>query len=221
MIRIKSKVLAAALLAMSAAGCSLKSNGADVAIDPRDHHPIAVDAQVVTLTLKAESPDAGLTDLDRARIRGFAVSYINNGHGPVTVTSSTGAAGRNVAAEAREALNRSGLAYESIASANYAASDAVNGDVILSFSRYVATSSACGVWEGLDERRSRNLQSPNFGCFAQKNLAAMIGDPRDLLTPADSTPPDAPFRIRGVESFREGEITSSDTDDEINVDVSE
>jgi pilus assembly protein CpaD len=59
------------------------------------------------------------------------------------------------------------------------------------------------------------MRSPNFGCSMQNNLAAMIGDPRDLVEPAAMTAPDAAIRVRGVKLFREGQVTSSETDGDV------
>jgi type IV pilus biogenesis protein CpaD/CtpE len=43
----------------------------------------------------------------------------------------------------------------------------------------------------------------------------MIGDPRDLVEPAAMTDPDSAIRIRGVKLFREGQVTASETDSDI------
>jgi len=43
----------------------------------------------------------------------------------------------------------------------------------------------------------------------------------DLIEPADMTPPDAAFRIRGVNAYREGAKTSSETDSKIETKVAE
>ena len=103
----------------------------------------------------------------------------------------------------------------SVAGTNYRTGQGSTTDVILSYTHYVATPSACGVWEGAKERDFRNMRSPNFGCSSQNNLAAMIGDPPDLIEPAAMTDPDAAIRIRGVDLFRKGQVTSSQTDTEI------
>lgn len=200
--------------ALSSVGCAAKWNGANQALTVAEQHPIAVDSQTVTMTLAASE---NLSDLDRSRLRAFASSYMQNGHGALTVTSP-GDAG---AAGVKKALNEFGVAPSAMADAAYRAGEGSARDVIVSFTRYVATPSACGVWEGLQDRDYRNMRSPNFGCASQNNLAAMIGDPHDLVEPAAMTAPDAATRIRGVTKFRKGEITSSKTDGEVTQKVSE
>lgn len=207
---MKKLLLAAA--AASVAGCAAQFNGQEQALSVAEQHPISVDSQTVTMTL---APAGGeLSSLDESRLRAFADSYMRNGHGALTVTSPAdkGAAG------VRDSLNRFGVPLASIVEADYRGGGAA-GEVILSYTHYVATPSACGLWEGLRERDYRNMNSPNFGCATQNNLAAMIGDPHDLIEPAAMTDPDSTTRILGVGKFRKGEDTSSEVSGEIETQI--
>lgn len=206
---------ASALAVLSlATGCATKFNGVEQALTIEQDHPITVDAQVVTMSIKS---DGALSDIDRARLRAFAGAYQNNGHGTITVTTASSGPAPKVDA-IRETLHAAGIEHGAMGEASYRPGDQAN-DIILSYTHYVATPSACGVWAGLDDRRYRNMRSPNFGCAAQNNLAAMIGDPRDLVVPADMTSADSQSRILGVEKYREGTVTASDTDNEIETQV--
>ena len=219
---MKTTLRASALAAVTMlAACGSPFNGPEVALSIAEEHPIAVDSQTVTLTLKA-TPLGELTALDKARLKAFAHSYMNAGHGPLSMTTPGGATGASadMAAEARAYLYQTGLDVGALQDASYAAGASASGDVILSYVRYVATPSACGVWNGVRERDYRNLRSPNFGCATQNNLAAMLADPRDLIAPADMASPDSAFRIRGVRAFREGEVTSTEADSTIQAEVS-
>lgn len=194
--------------AAAATGCATKFNTAEHALSVAEEHPISVDSQTVTMTL---APGASLTGVDRARLRAFADAYMRNGHGSLTVRAPGGAGGQGEAV--RAALDEFGVPPDRVAASSYGAG--TTADLILSYTHYVATPSACGVWEGQAERDFRNMRSPNFGCSMQNNLAAMIGDPRDLVEPAAMTAPDTATRIRGVQLYREGRETSSETDGEI------
>lgn len=203
--------------AVSAAGCATKFNAAEHALSIEEEHPISVDSQTVTMTM---APAAGLSSLDRARLRAFADAYLRDGHGALTLTSPGGDdAGQS--AGVRAALSEFGVSPDSISASSYRTGEGSTTDLILSYTHYVATPSACGVWEGTRERDFRNMRSPNFGCSTRNNLAAMIGDPRDLVEPPAMTDPDATIRIRGVTLFREGKVTSSDTDSEIEQQVAQ
>jgi pilus assembly protein CpaD len=222
---MKNTMRAFALVASTAviaSGCATKFNGAEHAMTVQEAHPITVDSQTVTMTLTAGSE---LSEMDQARLRAFVGAYLQNGHGPVTITTPSGS-GANAAADTyassiRKTLHSAGLDYGAMSATSYIASAQAGNDVVLSYTHYVATPSACGVWEGLRDRDNRNMRTPNFGCATQNNLAAMIGDPRDLIVPADMTAPDAAFRIRGVKAFREGDVTSSARDGEIEAETSQ
>jgi pilus assembly protein CpaD len=217
----KMLLLSSALIAAS--GCAAKWNGANETLTVAEEHPISVDSQTVTMTIALEGAAADLSDLDKARLRAFATAYSRDGHGGLTITTpaGAGAASQDVAANVRKELYNAGVSQDALAGSTYRQSEGGASDLILSYTRYVATPSACGIWEGGRERDYRNMRSPNFGCATQNNLAAMIGDPRDLVEPAAMTDPDAEFRIRGVELFRQGQTTSSETDGEIEQRVSE
>ncbi len=208
------RTLLVSVAAVSAAGCATKFNGAEHALSIEEEHPISVDSQTVTMTM---APGAALTSLDRARLRAFADAYMRDGHGALTVT--TPGAGDDQVADIRASLREFGVPEEQVAASTYRAGDGSTTDLILSYTHYIATPSACGVWEGMRERDFRNMRSPNFGCSARNNLAAMIGDPRDLVEPAAMTDPDSAIRIRGVKLFREGKVTSSQTDSEVETQV--
>jgi pilus assembly protein CpaD len=204
------RTLAMSFVAVAAAGCATKFNGPEHALSIEEEHPISVDSQTVTMTLAS---GGALSSLDRARVRSFADAYMRDGHGALTLTTTGADAGR--ADDIRAALYQSGVPAASVAASSYRAGEGSTNDFILSFTHYVATPSACGVWEGMKERDFRNMRSPNFGCSTRNNLAAMIGDPRDLVEPAAMTDPDSAIRIRGVKLFREGQVTASETDSDI------
>jgi pilus assembly protein CpaD len=197
--------------AVAATGCATKFNGAEQALTIEEEHPISVDSQTVTMTM---APSASLSGLDRARLRAFADAYLRDGHGALTL-SAPGGADDGHASGVRAALSEFGVPADQIAAASYRTGEGSTTDLILSYTHYVATPSACGVWEGARDRDFRNMRSPNFGCSMQNNLAAMIGDPRDLVEPAAMTAPDAAIRVRGVKLFREGQVTSSETDGDV------
>lgn len=214
MLRLISSAAAVAFLN----GCAGAWNGPEDALTIAEEHPITVDSQVVTLTLDANTGD--MSTLDQARVRAFAEGYLENGHGPVSVSAPAGSGKQDASAGARKALNDAGVSWEDISGAGYIPAEGSGNEVVLSYTRYVATPSACGVWEGMKARDYANKRSPNFGCATQNNLAAMIADPRDLVQPTDEAPADAMARVRGVNAYRSGKKTSSQTDSEIKQQVS-
>lgn len=206
----------AALLALAASACSTAFNGAPDAVSVAERHPIAVDAQVVTMELDGGSGQ--LSEMDRARISAFTDVYFTRGHGPVTVTAPATGTGykpaEQVAADARAALNAAGVSWADITGASYQASAESGGRVVLSFTRYVATPSPCGDWSDNWMSMQKNMMSKNFGCATQNNLAAMVADPHDLVAPADMTPADAQSRVFDMQQYRAGaDPTASENQD--------
>jgi pilus assembly protein CpaD len=55
-------------------------------------------------------------------------------------------------------------------------------------------------------RENNTNSSPyNFGCSYQKNLAAQVADPRDLVRPRQEGPIDVERRTSGIERIRENQ----------------
>ncbi|MEX0646104.1 MAG: CpaD family pilus assembly protein [Parvularculaceae bacterium] len=225
MCTAKAKLLLMAAMAALATGCAGAWNGANQSLTVAEEHPISVDSQVVTLTIALDPTTSDLSSMDKARLRAFADAYLANGHGPLTITAPSGAAsdldGEERASDIRKYLNEVGVDWSAITGASYRVGEDKSRELILSFTRYVATPSACGVWTGLKGRDYANLRSPNYGCATQSNLAALVADPRDLVEPADMTSADAQSRIRAIRAYREGKVTSSDTDADINAEIAQ
>lgn len=214
----KNALVSVAAVALSA--CVNPINGIDDAMTVRERHPITVDAQTVTLTLDAEASSERLSDLDTARVRAFADAYVRRGHGALSLMALPTARSNDIDA-VREALVAGGVANGAINETLLPAGDPSEGRIVLAYTNYVATASECEVWSGFQRSIERNLSTPNFGCATQKNLAAMIADPRDLETPAALSPADTPSRLRVLETYRNGEVSSVETDEAIETDVSQ
>jgi pilus assembly protein CpaD len=72
------------------------------------------------------------------------------------------------------------------------------------------TPSPCGYEhdEIVPSRFSANAANPqanNFGCTFQRNLAAQVADPRDLVRPRQEGPIDVDKRLAGIERNREAD----------------
>ncbi|MEQ8934629.1 MAG: CpaD family pilus assembly protein [Amphiplicatus sp.] len=213
---ISSRLIALAA-ASALAGCSSFSNGREQALSVAERHPISVDTQIVTLTVDLDPTVSDLTSVDRARIRAFADSNLQWGQGPHNLTAPSGAStdldGQETASDIRRYLNELGVDWSQITGATYRAGGPEKRQLILSYTHYVATPSACGDWSGETANRYRNLNSPNFGCATQNNLAALVADPRDLIEPADLAPSDAEGRLRVIRAYRAGQSTASATEE--------
>lgn len=219
------KIALLSAASLSVAACSGGPfNGQQHSMSIAESHPISVDSQVVTLTVNADAMASDLSNLDKSRIKAFAASYMNNGHGPLTVTAPSGAGNdrddHEAAADIRKVLNDVGVPWSAIHGATYRTGEAKNNEIILSFTRYVATASPCGVWSGMMEREYRNLRTPNMGCATMNNYAAMVADPHDLIAPAETTPRDGESVVRSMQLYRDGKVTASAVDQNIDAQTS-
>ncbi|GJL90996.1 CpaD family pilus assembly protein [Hyphococcus sp.] len=216
--KLKIALLSAASFAVTACAGG-PFNGQQHAMTVAEMHPISVDSQVVTLTISGDVTTSDISNVDKARLQSFASSYMTNGHGPITVTAPSGAGNdRNdheAAADIRKALNDAGVPWSAIHGATYRTGEASNDQIILSFTRYVATASPCGVWSDMRSREYRNLRTPNMGCATMNNYAAMVADPHDLIAPSASSPRDGESVARTMQLYRDGKVTASEVDKNI------
>jgi pilus assembly protein CpaD len=87
--------------------------------------------------------------------------------------------------------------------------------VRLTYPRITAVAGPCGLWpEDLgpsikDKGYIENKPYYNFGCAYQRNMAAMVENPSDLLQPRPETPAYTPRRTEGFEKYRKGTSTST------------
>lgn len=199
----------------AASACAPVFNGEMQSLTPQQRHPISVDAQTVSMQIVPDPIHHEISRTDAARVRAFAEYYLTKGYGALTVSMPSGSEntkrGVRIAADIRTTLNQSGVPWENIHGAQYRVSgDAQDAEIILSFTRYVASASPCGVWTTDFSNSYGNGAPPNFGCATQHNLAAMLADPHDLISPFPMSPADAARRAMVLEKYRVGDVTSAE-----------
>jgi pilus assembly protein CpaD len=100
-----------------------------------------------------------------------------------------------------------------------AASDGVAG-VVLAFDDFVAVGPSCAPESARMSSRGKNVQTPAFGCATQRNIAAMVAHPADLIDPAASGDASAARGSLVIHSYRLGEPTGEKTGSDKGVDIS-
>src|SRR5438270_766989 len=78
------------------------------------------------------------------------------------------------------------------------------------YPRMVASAGPCGLWPHdigptSDREHNENLEYWNFGCASQRNLAASVEDPADLVQPRGEQASYTPRRTTVVEKYRKGD----------------
>jgi pilus assembly protein CpaD len=80
----------------------------------------------------------------------------------------------------------------------------------LNYPRMVASAGPCGMWPHdlgptIDPEHVENLEYWNFGCSLQRNVAAQVANPADLVQPRGESPSYTQRRTMVVEKYRRGE----------------
>ena len=199
-----------AVAAFAAAGCSTPvSNGAEQVYDRDQRFPISVQPRMMTLRLLYNGQPA-LDDNASGQIARFARDYLSYGSGSIAVAPPSGnAAAANLVVNE---LLEGGVSRNQIM-VGAANAPGPSDDIRITYIRYVAESPACGDWSDSLTRTASNTRPANFGCATQRNVAAMIADPRDLLSPDNSGQADAQRRITVLDRYRRGEPTPATTTD--------
>jgi len=201
--------LAAALAALLTAGsCATPTNDGAITADPDRNFPITVAPAFKNITLSFAASPAGLVPQDEARFRDFVQDYLAGGNGSISVSVPKGPASSDEIRYFGERLASMGVARERIL---VGTRDLEDGDahVELSFVTYSATTAPCGNWPDNVANTASNLPAANFGCATQHNLAAMVADPRDLVSPRALGAADASRRTTVMQSYERGAQTAA------------
>ena len=195
----------AVLAAFVLGACAYPINGAEDAVTVQQRYPITVEPHMETVRLPFNAARGGLDEVSSADLERFARDYLDNGSGALAIAGSRRNPGAPGAIADR--LVALGVPRDRILIGNPDAAD--SDDVRLSYIRYQAHAEACGDWSVNLGSTSANHPSPNFGCATQHNLAAMVADPRDLVSPKPVDANDAQRRLTVLEKYRKGEATVS------------
>ena len=218
------RILAASLAALTLAACKHGDEGTQVAgwalVEPTQRHPILVSQQPETMTVSVPRGSHGLTPAQRADVLSFgqASRMSDAGNSRLVIAAPSGSSNETSAMQAVQdigtLLREQGISESSISVEPYSAEGQYDPAVKVSFLRYVAEGPECGHWTTNLAREPRNLPHPNLGCATQRNLAAMIVNPADLLTPRNMTARPNERRLVTWEKYIKGETTGAQKSEE-------
>jgi pilus assembly protein CpaD len=213
--RFCARGLLIAGLAAAVAGCQTTANDTTGGIPEtyRERHPIALKDGKKSLVLFVGAGRGGLSAMQSAEVLAFAQSWKRDATGGVTIDRPVGGANERAASDTlKEALSiivQSGVPNSGIGIRPYQAGDR-NATLRLTYPLTVAEAGPCGLWPddlgpSNDPKHFENRQYYNFGCAQQRNLAAMVANPADLVQPRAETAPYQAKRTFGTEKWRKGE----------------
>lgn len=182
-------------------------------LDPTQRHPIHVSQEPQTMRIAVGRYAQGLTAQQRAEVLAFADhSRASDAGNSRLIISAPGGAENEVAAmhavrQIRRILTDYGFAETSIAVEAYQAEEGRDSPIRVSYLRFVADGPECGIWPTNLAYEPQNLPYPNLGCATQRNLAAQVANPADLLGPRTESDRSAERRDNVWDKYVTGEST--------------
>lgn len=218
---IAARAAFAVTCALFVCGCNTDqqvTGAPDVPVDYRMRHPITIKESDRTFELFVGSNRGSLTPEQRAQVLAFAQSWREEATGGVIVDLPMGSTNERAAAaampEIRSLIAASGVPPNAIAVRRYPAAGRNLATVRINYPKVTAQAGPCGMWPediGPSANRDYFENQPywNFGCATQRNLAAMVENPADLVQPRAETPAYTPRRVQVVEKYRQGQPTAT------------
>ena len=205
------------LLLLGLPGCQLHG-GNDargwVIADAEQQHPILVDKREEVLDLAVPRGALGLASSQRARTRHFLRAYRKNGDGTLLIRAPSGSpneiAAMRVVDDVRRVMRQEGVGRGIGHVEPYFADGDPTAPVRISYLSSVAVPPECGEWPHSLAADPGNLPYRNMGCASQRNLAAMVDNPNDLLEPRGMTPRSSERRDTVWDKYVKGETTVSE-----------
>lgn len=174
-------------------------------------HEIRVEVAPKLIEIAAAAP---LSTFDKARVDAFAIEYRRVADGPITIAYPDKGAPGLVVKEVAERLFAAGVAHRSVVRGPYSVAEEGDRGVVVSFEAPEAIASECPEVKGDATLDVFNRTPGYFGCATRKNLAAMVADPRDLISPRPATPPLTARRTGVIYGYAAGEETASENGQE-------
>jgi pilus assembly protein CpaD len=189
--------------------------------DYRFRHPISVQEADRSIVIFVGHARGGLSTTQRADVAGLARTWVAEGTGTIVIDVPVNTANAHAAEsafrEARAVLEAGGVPPNGIKLHRYTPDDPrMLPTVRLSYPRMSAQVGPCGLWPAdlgpsiRDPGYSENRSWYNFGCAYQRNMAAMVENPSDLVQPRPETPAYTIRRSEGFEKYRKGSTTTTD-----------
>jgi pilus assembly protein CpaD len=214
------RIAAIAGCAAALAGCyTPQTVTGEVASDVRQRHPIVLSEGPRTIELFIGDKRGTLTGVQRAQVLAFAQEWRHEATGGILIDVPTGtsnaAAAANATAEVRSILAASSVPPQVVElRENRTSNPAKLATLRLHYPRVKAEAGPCGLWPQdlgptYDREHWENRQYYNFGCAQQRNLAAMIDNPSDLVQPRSEIPPYTGRRTTVLDKFHRGESTAT------------
>jgi pilus assembly protein CpaD len=212
---------------LAAAGCAAMLTGCiadreitgSVPFDYRQRHPLVIKEGPRMVEFFIGSKRGTLTDAQRADVLAFAHEWRREATGGIVIDLPTGTsneiAAANALREVRALLSAAGVPPKAVGVRPHQPSDPQKlATLKLHYPRVVADAGPCGLWPQdlgptYERNHLENREYWNLGCAAQRNLAAMVENPSDLIQPRGETPSYTGRRTTVLDKYHRGEGTAT------------
>jgi pilus assembly protein CpaD len=187
--------------------------------DYRQRHPIVLKEGPRTVDLFIGSKRGTLTGEQRAEVLAFAHEWRREATGGILIDLPSGSSNQGAAtqalAEVRSLLAAAAVPREAVSIRPYRPQDPNKLVTMkLQYPRIMADAGPCGLWPHdlgptYEREHMENREYWNLGCAAQRNLAAMVDNPADLIQPRAETPPYTGRRTTVLDKYHRGESTAT------------
>jgi pilus assembly protein CpaD len=217
--------MAGALIGLGVAlsGCMRTGEEVTTASVPEDYrlrHPIAIEEANKSIVVFVGQGRGGLSAEQRADVIGLARAWLHEATGAINVDVPVGTPNARMAAdsmrEIHALLGAAGVPPRGMVVRQYHPENPRHMAAIrLSYPKIAAEAGPCGLWpEDIgpsikNKSYFENKQYYNFGCAYQRNMAAMVDNPADLVQARPETPPDVMRRSAAFEKYRKTTATTT------------
>lgn len=216
-VRMAIRIMSVVLTASALVGCNTyrAQEPLEVPNDYRKRHQIGLREGTRSVELFIGQSRGSLNATQRADVSAFAQTWKRDSTGGIIIEVPNGSPNQHAASQAaREAqsiLVASGMPPQTVAVRSYMPEDPAQLPTLrLSYSAIKADAGPCGLWPtdlgpAPEPFYASNKPYWNLGCANQRNLAAMVDNPADLVQPRGETPAWTSRRTRVVERYRQGQ----------------
>jgi pilus assembly protein CpaD len=185
--------------------------------DYRLRHPITLKEGERTVQVFVSRNRGGLTPVQRADVLSFAQLWRHEGTGGIIIDLPQGVPTDHAATdsmrEIHSILAASGVPSNAVFMRGYRPSEGALANIRISYSKLTAEAGPCGQWPynlgpSQDSSYIENRPYWNLGCANQRNLAAMVDNPADLVQPRGEQPSYTARRSVAVDKYRKGDNPS-------------
>lgn len=222
---VRRRLLSAVALVLVAGtlGACQHTNEEVVSAPPNDYrqrHPVVVQEADRSLEVFVGTGRGGLTAPQRTDVTAFAQSWLQEGTGPMIIDLPVATPNARAATQSlhdiQGILSSTGVPPRGVTVRRYTPPNPTQFATIkINYPKITADAGPCGLWPedlGATFRNpiyQENRPYSNFGCASQRNMAAMVANPADLVQPRPESPTYTSRRSTVLGKYSKGESTAT------------